>query len=150
MAREFNLQPRLLALADACQYLSMSRDTFNSEVRPFIEEIKLGRRKFFYDRKELDRWIESRKLLQQKTGQKTWLRHAHRESSLNQMEAEPSTSNGRDSAFLSGSEKSPKKKPKRSLRKNSAALTGPAASSGKPSRLDSVMSLCSQIALAAS
>jgi hypothetical protein len=50
--------PRIIRFRDAPRYLGMDRNRFNSEVRPFLTEVPIGKQGIGFDRLELDRWIE--------------------------------------------------------------------------------------------
>jgi hypothetical protein len=50
--------PRVLRLRDAPRYLGMNRNLFNSDVRPFLSEVRIGRQGVAFDRLELDAWWE--------------------------------------------------------------------------------------------
>ena len=50
--------PRVLRLRDAPRYLGMNRNLFNSNVRPFLSEVRIGRQGVAFDRLELDAWCE--------------------------------------------------------------------------------------------
>ena len=50
--------PRFIRLRDAAIYLGMDRHRFNSEVRPNIEEIPIGRQGVAFDRLDLDSWAD--------------------------------------------------------------------------------------------
>jgi len=52
------LLPRLVRLRDAPHYLGMDRNRFNSEVRPHLTNIPIGRQGVAFDRLELDAWVE--------------------------------------------------------------------------------------------
>ena len=52
------LLPRLVRFRDAPGYLGMDRNRFNSEVRPLITRIPIGRQGIAFDRLELDAWVE--------------------------------------------------------------------------------------------
>jgi len=52
------LLPRLVRLRDAPGYLGMDRNRFNSEVRPHLTNIPIGRQGIAFDRLELDAWVE--------------------------------------------------------------------------------------------
>jgi len=52
------LLPRLIRLRDAAHYLGMDRNRFNTEVRPFLTEVPIGRQGIAFDRLELDAWVE--------------------------------------------------------------------------------------------
>jgi hypothetical protein len=50
--------PRVLRLRDAPRYLGMDRNRFNTEVRPFLTNIPIGRQGIAFDRLELDAWVD--------------------------------------------------------------------------------------------
>lgn len=50
--------PRIIRLSEAPSYLGMSPRIFNGEVRPHLDEIKIGSRGVGFDRRQLDEWIE--------------------------------------------------------------------------------------------
>jgi len=52
------LLPRLVRLRDAPHYLGMDRNRFNSEVRPHLTNIPIGRQGVAFDRLDLDAWVE--------------------------------------------------------------------------------------------
>ena len=55
------LLPRLIRLRDAPGYLAMDRNRFNSEVRPHLYEIPIGKQGVAFDRLDLDVWVEDYK-----------------------------------------------------------------------------------------
>ena len=52
------LLPRLIRFRDAPTYLGMDRHRFNSEVRPSLTVIPIGRQGIAFDRLDLDAWAE--------------------------------------------------------------------------------------------
>jgi len=52
------IAPRLLRMRDAPAYLGMDKNRFNSEVRPFLTEIPLGKQAIAFDRLEIDAWVD--------------------------------------------------------------------------------------------
>ncbi|RLA25868.1 MAG: hypothetical protein DRR11_20455, partial [Gammaproteobacteria bacterium] len=52
------MMPRLVRFRDAPAYLGMDRNRFNSEVRPFLTRIPIGKQGLAFDRLELDAWVE--------------------------------------------------------------------------------------------
>ena len=48
-------------MRDAPRYLGMDRNRFNSEVRPFLTEVPIGKQGVGFDRLELDAWFEDYK-----------------------------------------------------------------------------------------
>ena len=57
-SRGILIMPRVLRLRDAPLYLGMNRNLFNSDVRPFLSEVSIGRQGVAFDRLELDAWWE--------------------------------------------------------------------------------------------
>ncbi len=55
------LLPRVVRFRDAPAYLGMNRNLFNSDVRPFLSEVRIGRQGVAFDRLELDVWWEQYK-----------------------------------------------------------------------------------------
>ena len=53
--------PRFIRLRDAPLYLGIDRNRFNREVRPYIEEIPIGRQGIAFDRLDLDAWADDYK-----------------------------------------------------------------------------------------
>lgn len=58
-------QPHLLRLKASLHYLSMSKQTFNQRVRPYISSVRIGQRGVAFDREELDTWIAQHKKITQ-------------------------------------------------------------------------------------
>lgn len=54
---EGNMQPRVIRLRDAPDYLGMDLNRFNKEVRPHIEEFSVGIQGIGFDRLDLDAWL---------------------------------------------------------------------------------------------
>ena len=52
------LLPRFVRFRDAPFYLGMDRNRFNTEVRPYLTKIPIGRQGIAFDRLELDAWVE--------------------------------------------------------------------------------------------
>jgi predicted DNA-binding transcriptional regulator AlpA len=50
--------PRLIRFRDAPRYLGMDRNRFNSEVRPYLTEVPIGRQGVGFDRLEIDAWVD--------------------------------------------------------------------------------------------
>lgn len=71
------MQPRLIRLRDAANYLGMDRNRFNNEVRPFLITLKIGQQGIAFDRIDLDRWVNEFKKHTGKPAQRTmhWQRH---------------------------------------------------------------------------
>ena len=55
---ENRFNPRVLRLRDAPRYLGMDRNRFNAEVRPLLQEVRIGKQGIAFDRLELDSWWE--------------------------------------------------------------------------------------------
>jgi predicted DNA-binding transcriptional regulator AlpA len=56
------LLPRIIRFRDAPRYVGMDRNRFNSEVRPHLTEIPVGKQGIGFDRLELDAWIDDYKM----------------------------------------------------------------------------------------
>jgi hypothetical protein len=52
------LLPRFIRFRDAPFYLGMDRNRFNTDVRPCLTNIPIGRQGIAFDRLELDAWVE--------------------------------------------------------------------------------------------
>lgn len=50
--------PRIIRFRDAPRYLGMDRNRFNTEVRPHLTEVPIGKQGVGFDRLELDCWID--------------------------------------------------------------------------------------------
>ena len=72
-SRGILIMPRVLRLRDAPRYLGMNRNLFNSDVRPFLTEVHIGRQGVAFDRLELDEGHTLRAGLSKMHG----LRHAY-------------------------------------------------------------------------
>jgi predicted DNA-binding transcriptional regulator AlpA len=55
------LLPRIILFRDAPRYVGMNRNRFNSEVRPHLTEIPVGKQAIGFDRLELDAWVDDYK-----------------------------------------------------------------------------------------
>ncbi len=55
------IQPRVIRLKDAANYLGMDRNRFNAEVRPFVTELRIGSQGVGFDRLDLDAWLDDYK-----------------------------------------------------------------------------------------
>ncbi len=60
-SRDVVVTPRVVRLRDAPRYLGMNRNLFNSDVRPFLSDVRIGRQGVAFDRLELDTWWEHSK-----------------------------------------------------------------------------------------
>ena len=70
-----SIAPRILRFRDAPRYLGMDRNRFNSEVRPYVTEVPIGKQGIGFDRLELDAWFEDYKSRNGRPAQKganTW------------------------------------------------------------------------------
>ena len=55
------MQPRLIRLRDVPTYLGMDINRFNTEVRPQLIAIPIGKQGIAFDRLDLDHWFEQYK-----------------------------------------------------------------------------------------
>ena len=55
------MQPRLIRLRDAPNYLGMDKNRFNKEVKPSLSVIPIGKRGIAFDRLDLDVWVDDYK-----------------------------------------------------------------------------------------
>src|SRR6185312_17364552 len=55
------MEPRLIRLRDAPNYLGMDRHRFNREVRPDLVEIPIGIQGIAFDKVDLDTWVDQYK-----------------------------------------------------------------------------------------
>jgi predicted DNA-binding transcriptional regulator AlpA len=79
------LQPRLIRLRDAAQYLGMDKNRFNAEVRPYLTEIPIGTQGVGFDRLDLDQWFEQYKARNGRPGRameggNAWGKKSHQDS----------------------------------------------------------------------
>ena len=56
-----SILPRMIRLRDAPAYVGMDRNRFNSEVRPDLIEIPIGKQGIAFDRIDLDKWVDDYK-----------------------------------------------------------------------------------------
>lgn len=56
-----SLQPRVIRLKEAPRYLGMDIHRFNSDVRPYVTEVRIGIHGVGFDRFDLDHWFEQYK-----------------------------------------------------------------------------------------
>jgi hypothetical protein len=61
MANNVVILPRYIRVRDAPAYMSMARDVFNRDVRPYLTEIPVGIQGKAFDRLELDAWADHHK-----------------------------------------------------------------------------------------
>jgi hypothetical protein len=52
------MQPRLIRLRDAPNYVGVDRNRLNSEIRPTLIEIPIGQHGIAFDRLDLDAWVD--------------------------------------------------------------------------------------------
>jgi len=57
------MQPRLIRLKDASKYVGMDKNRFNKEVRPYLQELRIGIHGIAFDRLDLDQWVDQYKAL---------------------------------------------------------------------------------------
>ena len=97
-----NIAPRLIRMRDAPAYLGMDKNRFNSEVRPYLTEIPLGKQAIAFDRLEIDAWVDHYIDCYGRPGQPiggmTWDKEKHRASS-NGRASGTSTNASADGAF---------------------------------------------------
>ena len=55
------MQPRLIRLKNASKYLGMDKNRFNREVRPYLQELRIGKQGIAFDRLDLDQWVDQYK-----------------------------------------------------------------------------------------
>ena len=53
--------PRFIRLRDAPFYLGMDRNRFNRDVRPYVDEVSIGKQGVAFDRLDLDAWADDYK-----------------------------------------------------------------------------------------
>ena len=52
------MQPRLIRLKEASKYLGMDKNRFNKEVRPQLQELRIGTQGIAFDRLDLDALVD--------------------------------------------------------------------------------------------
>lgn len=70
-----DIAPRIIRFRDAPRYLGMDRNRFNTEVRPHLTEVPIGKQGIGFDRHELDAWFvdyKSRNGRPSRKGASTW------------------------------------------------------------------------------
>ena len=67
------LLPRLVRFRDAPAYLGKDRNRFNTEVRPGLTEIPIGRQGIAFDRLELDAWVDDYKSRNGRPAERSWI-----------------------------------------------------------------------------
>lgn len=53
--------PRIIRMRDAPFYLGVNKNYFNSDIRPYLTEIKIGIQGIAFDRLDLDAWVDEMK-----------------------------------------------------------------------------------------
>ena len=53
--------PRIIRMRDAPFYLGVNKNFFNSDIRPYLTEIKIGVQGIAFDRLDLDAWVDEMK-----------------------------------------------------------------------------------------
>ena len=56
---KLTFQPRIIRAKQAPDYLGMCRAIFNSTVRPYVHEFRIGQQGVGFDRLELDQWADA-------------------------------------------------------------------------------------------
>ena len=101
-SRACNIAPRLIRMRDAPAYLGMDKNRFNSEVRPYLTEIPLGKQALAFDRLEIDAWVDHYIDCYGRPGQPiggmTWDKEKHRASSNGRVSG-TSTNTSAEGAF---------------------------------------------------
>lgn len=67
------MQPRVIRLKDAPQYLGMNKNLFNSLVRPRLTEYRIGIQGIGFDRDALDEWLDNYSLCEENIIKKAFL-----------------------------------------------------------------------------
>ena len=57
MKQHSRITPRLIRFRDAPRYLG-NRNRFNTDVRPYLVEIRIGKQGVAFDRLEMDAWVD--------------------------------------------------------------------------------------------
>lgn len=119
LTRGFSIQPRVIRLRDAPDYLGMDKNRFNEEVRPFVTEVPIGVHGIAFDILDLDAWWEDYKFRtgcskSSFKGKKTWDKQKlePKVSTQRLMDPKQSVKNGKEIESLVDSVKSAKTKPK--------------------------------------
>ena len=115
----FYIQPRVIRLRDAPDYLGMDKNRFNNEVRPYVIEVPMGVHGVAFDKLDLDAWWEDYKLRTGRSkssneGRKTWDKQKlePKASIPKLMDQKLSVKHGKENASLIGSGESTKNKRK--------------------------------------
>lgn len=94
------MQPRLIRLRDAANYLGMDRNRFNHEVRPFLVTLKIGQQGIAFDRLDLDQWADAFKKHQGQPAQQTIRWHQlHEIKTLKEKKSSITTKKSSDEEF---------------------------------------------------
>jgi hypothetical protein len=59
----------VIRLKDAPGYLGMDRNRFNTDVRPYVTEMRMGKQGVAFDRLDLEAWFEEYKSRNGRPGQ---------------------------------------------------------------------------------
>jgi hypothetical protein len=114
-AHHYSITPRLIRLRDAPFYLGMDRNRFNTEVRPYLVEIQVGKQGVAFDRLDLDAWVDHYKSCNGRPGsskgESLWDAKDY-QVSTNVTGSGTSTSRFRDSEFVKVLERVTSKKQK--------------------------------------
>lgn len=101
-SRACSIAPRLIRMRDAPAYLGMDKNRFNSEVRPYLTEVPLGKQAIAFDRLEIDAWVDHYIDCYGRPGQPmggmTWDKEKHRASSNGRVSG-TSTNTSAEGAF---------------------------------------------------
>ncbi len=108
--------PRLIRLRDAAHYLGMDPNRFNTEVRPYVTEIPIGKQGIGFDRLDLDAWFEEYKSRNGRPGKrkgadKPWDARKSQASSTGKGYG-TSTRSSEEEEFAKAVERATSKKPK--------------------------------------
>lgn len=97
--------PRFIRLRDAPSYLGMDRNFFNSEVRPSLTEVPIGKQGVAFDRLDLDAWADHHKQRNGRPAQRrsVWDINEHQDSS-NEAKSGTSTRKSTKSEFAKAQE----------------------------------------------
>ena len=111
---EYRFPPRFIRFRDASFYLGMDRNRFNSEVRPYVTEVRIGKQGIAFDRLELDAWADQYKSRNGRPGlpkgDRIW-DAKERQGSSKDKDSGTSTSASAGDAFAKALEQLSKKKP---------------------------------------
>ena len=113
------IQPKVIRLRDAPDYLGMDKNRFNTEVRPQVAEYRMGANGIAFDILDLNAWWEEYKARtgcskSSNKGKKTWdnLKLEPKASTTKLMDPKQSVKPGKENESFFGSGESVKSKPK--------------------------------------